>query len=275
MLIELLKRLKETGIRKIIYTDTYILPDVIKIYDEEDVFLIDDVRSATFFAFGQAKMIGYPVALIVSELYISSAYTALTEVWFQRIPLIVIAYNSTSYQSTLYLERCVDKFFFVEEEEVLEDIIGNLKEIHGVCLIKVREKANVDDSRDYSEIIRYIKQMEYDGSIICYNASKITEGVINILPAHKYGILSKYFGYLCGGGQAALCMPDYILKYDTNSFSVRDLPSNLLIFISVTQPDLRIKYNEWIKSNGISVYENEGFINIKGLSTPTVVFCKS
>lgn len=271
MIEEILKKLKQNGVDRLIYCDNDILSLVANIYCGVSAVLIDDVRSATFYAFGQSKMLGRPVALLVNEMYIANCYTALTEVWFQRIPLIVITYNANVYQTTEYLERCVDNLFFLEENDAIKDIMKSLNGLRGTCLIKVREIISPEKREDYTELIEAIKNSGIDSKIICYNSRSINKSIEIVQPEHKYGILSKYMGYLCGGQRAVLCIPDYVLKYDSNSWSIRNLPNNLLVFVKRTRQREIDRFKSWIQSNGVAVYEKGYAPDLKDLSNPTIV----
>ena len=56
---------------------------------------IKDVRSAAFYAFGKSKVTNENVVLLINGDYLPNAYTVLTEAWFQKTNLIIIAlYNS-------------------------------------------------------------------------------------------------------------------------------------------------------------------------------------
>lgn len=276
MIKEILRQLHLIGIDKIIYTDLSCEETVKQIFSDDNIKHISDSRSAAFYAFGESKMLGYPVVLLVNEDDIASCYTAFTEVWFQRIPLIVVAYNSKGWQTTEYLERCVERITLVNEAADLE-LIRDQDIPSGVWLLKIKETLFLEQPIDYTSIISSINGISYDGLIFCYHINPVENNkVVNIEPKHKYCVVSKYFGYLQSGKKAILCMPDFLLEYDSNAFEIRDIPNSLFIIIKQTGLTDINQYKEWMESRGCLVINNYDTTDLKSLinERPTVLICK-
>ena len=276
MIQEILKQLLLKGVDRIVYTDISCEEMVKQLYSGDNIKHITDSRSAAFYAFGESKMMGYPVVLLVNEEEIASCYTAFTEIWFQRIPLIVVAYNSKGWQTTEYLERCVEKISLIDDTKELEQI-QKQENLCGVWLLKTKETILVEQPFDYTSIISSVNRTGYDGSIFCFHTEKAeNDKIINIETKHKYCVVSKYFGYLNGGKRAILCIPDYLLEYDSNAFEIRDIPSSLFIAIKQTGLTDVYQYKEWMESRGCTVMNSDDLSKLSSSinEKPTVLICK-
>lgn len=276
MLKELLNKLKQDGIDTLIYTSNELYPKIEDVFSPDSVKQINDVRSATFYAFGQAKMLKKSVLILLNEDYISSSYTTLIEAWMQRVPLILVSYNSKSYQSTAYLERCLDEVFFLEKEEDIEICLRKVMNKKGPCLVKVKEDLDSEELYNYDVVLNLLKEFDYNGDLFCYNPQKAEENNFHVISTkHKYGVMSKYVGYLMGGKSAVLCIPDSLMCLETNVFNLRHFPSNFLMFVIKTDFGCCVKYRKWIENNNIAVKEFSEIKSPKLLSfdTPTVIIC--
>ena len=67
----------------------------------------EDARSAAFFAMGLSVKRKEPVTILLPGMYLPSIYTALTEAWFQKTELVVLAfYHRISEVNTAWSDRC-------------------------------------------------------------------------------------------------------------------------------------------------------------------------
>ncbi len=274
MLNEVLLKLKEKGLTKVVFSEPYISNIAASIFGQENAFLLEDVRSATFFAFGESKMLCSKIVVLVNESHISSCYTALIEAWMQRIPLILVSYNSKKYQAVEYLDRCLDGVYLIETMNDFNDKETELLGKNGPCLIRIRENFEVDSCYSYDKIIDLLKENGFAEKVFCYNSEqRSSKNIINITPEHKYGVLSKYIGYLIGGKTAVMCMPDVLLNYESNVFYLRDFPQIFLAFIHKTDNFNFEKYQGWIESNHISVvkFEDASISELLSFNNPTIV----
>lgn len=261
MIKNIIQQLKKNGCCEIIFSEEYLKKDIISIFGKENSHHIADVRSATFFAFGQAKIHCNSVLLVVNEEYISNCYTALMEAWMQRSKIIVVSYNSSSYKSTLYLERCVDYVTEIKDIDSIPSILNLVNTFKGPILLKVPFIVNNDNKIDYNQIITSLYNTYDNNGILCYNAKEENlniKGVINIEQRHKYGVLSKYIGMLASGKRYILCIPDYLLLLETNVFNLRNIPSTFMVVIIGTNDKIMDMLEPWIDSNHIKVmHKNE------------------
>jgi len=224
-----------------------------------NIRIVHDSRSATFEALGIAKMTDERIALIVDELYLSNIYTAITEVWFQRINILIITINANLYQSQEYMERCiVGKAMLIGDSKV-ENIIENILEQSGPFLLRTAITLNIDVEIDYSKIYNKLNAYLSSEDIVSFfnpiDTGFISKAKVRVIkPGHKYGIISKYVGYLlgCSNNRHILCIPESLLSYDSNIFNFRNIPNNFCIIVIADESGLVDRLSSWISSNTIS-----------------------
>ena len=247
----ILKKLKSAGVEHVVYTAEVVEPLLTNTFDNDGLHYIQDVRSAVFTAYGISKMSHVPVVVLLDESYLPSTYTGLTEAWFQRVPVIVISYNGKSLDKSFYLDRCVDLSIVVSEETIIDAEIRKIVSLHGPSLIKVQETIKEETPFDYTEIVSTI--IDGDARIFCYNAINVDNKIVNIDYAHKYGVLSKYVGYLSSGKDSILVIPEEILSLDSNIFNFRNFPQNFKLIVKADDTQNWEKFTNWMTANGIRV----------------------
>ena len=251
MLKLILDSLKKKGVVDIIVTLKQ-LQDLNNNTPGFDISFVEDVRSAVFNAYGMAKTSHTPTVVIVDDAYLPNTYTALTEAWFQRVPVIVISLNSTNLEGSWYLKRCIDAEYFVDDSTKLKEIADDVIKHKGPALIKMSETLN-EECIDYSRIQQILTGVDGNEKVLCYNSSVQLEGFENIKHEYKYGILSKYVGRLVGGEKSILCIPEEILALDTNIFNFRDFPNGFRLLVKYLDGFYWDKIGKWLESNNIKV----------------------
>lgn len=219
--------------------------------------VMDDARSAAFFAMGEAIRQNEKVAVIVEGMYLTDMYTAITEAWFQKAGMIIFAiYDNINDIKTAWLDRCIDRTITCMEKEL--DKYSN--EIYGeqssnltlVNLVREQEEKTVID---YEGILEQLSQVcGKDRQVICYNAdaNMDTHGldIQNIDIRNKYGVLSKYIGAAAVGSDAILCCTTECVVVDVNIFRTRYKSNNMKIIIYDTMDRIHKKgIDTWIESN--------------------------
>lgn len=211
----------------------------------------EDSRSAAFYAMGVAIKEAKPVYLLVPGEYITSVYTAVTEAWFQKANVIVIAlFSSISSVKTTWCDRCtlVSENCHISETDVIEQFLAETEGLHGPALLNVVYENSSETKTDYSDAIGALREANRNLAIRCYNP-KITSDVIVIPPTDKYGVLSKYIGMSavkdCG---ILLCNADPVLV-DINIFRTRYRNNNMKIVIYDDGRLYDKKVSSWIQSN--------------------------
>ena len=240
-------------INKICHADSN--PEVVSTIDEIPANIyINDARSAAFYAFGQERK-GSGAILVLNGYELQSAYTAITEAWFQKANLYVVAiFDKINGLNTNFLNRCVNKTIFIENEEELNKIDSDFVKVIGPKLIKVMGKNVNVEKNNYNDLISDIKKINNDIEIITYNAKD--EQKQNISEMHKYGILSKYLGKTAVSDKSSilLCTADIFLL-DLNIFNSRYVSEKFKILV-VDKDNVikKKKIDDWISSNEIKVY---------------------
>ena len=67
--------------------------------------------------------------------------------------------------------------------------------------------------------------------------------------------MSKYYGYLLGGKDQVLCVPEDILALDSNIFNFRTLPKNLKLVVKSTGSGCWEKFIHWLQCNKIRIFD--------------------
>lgn len=276
MIEEILKKLQAQGVNHLVLTSQN---DGFKERISLKTEYVEDVRSAVFNAYGMAKMMDKPVVVLVDEEYLPNTYTGLTEAWFQRVPVIILSYNSNSIISSHYLERCLYASFFIEDSNSIDKVVDQILLYHGPTLIKVKDALEVEEPVDYANIFDLLREAKTDANILCYNSREQRKDIKNIEPKHKYGVISKYIGMLFGGKNIILCIPEDLLTLDSNIFNVRNLPANFKLIVKNTGLGFMDKFQEWITVNSIKTHTYDGHedINAFGMhikESPVVIFVK-
>lgn len=214
----------------------------------------EDARSAAFFAMGLSVKRKEPVTILLPGMYLPSIYTALTEAWFQKAELVVLAfYHRVSEVNTAWADRCCRTMVMdITDFEEQKNEIQTLSHMHKpllVNLIGVKEADLKEPETDYQDVMEAIRNADPAATITCYN-SVDTEEQGKIESRYKYGALSRYIGMsVVAPAGYLLCTADCVL-IDANIFRTRYANGNMKIVIL---DDGRLKKNRvdsWISSNG-------------------------
>lgn len=241
-------------------------------FDKLNVSRFDDVRSAAFYAFGQSKITNESVALVIDGNFLSNIYTVLTEAWFQKANLLVIAIYDSIYDiETNYLNRCLvfNVKLFNEDYLKFKKRIEDSKKIIGPKLINiVNEKLLSADEVSYDKIIDLLENyLTKDDLVYVYNATLITSKELrinNIDRKYKYGVISKYVAAnLYETKKSILICTSDCIKVDSNIFNNRYINEKFKLIILKTD---ELNINDWITSNNIKYFESNNLnVDIKEL----------
>lgn len=243
-----------------------ILGDNIKITSIENATKINDIRSATFYAFGQSKILNDNVVLIIDGKFISNTYTALTEAWFQRANVIIIAlYNSFYEINNRYLDRCTlsNKIIFEKDlknmkMKLKEDLRKNGPKIYNI--IVDWKFVLEDNSIDYTnELINLKTILKDNDEVYLYNSNKAEFEdlkIFNIDYKYRYGIISKYVGYLLekkSSKQILICDEETFML-DSNVLNNRYMSPNFKIILKHNK-EINFEVKKWCEKNKIKYIE--------------------
>ena len=219
--------------------------------------IVTDARSSAFRAFGIAKQLpNSKTVLLMDGTAIESTYTALTEMFFQEIPLLVIAVFQKGEDFSLgYLERCCDVLNAVREDDA-ED--GYQFEEHRFkpTVLPVILNQKTERTVDYGYILDELDSfLSSDDILFCYEPEQKKEYSYEIKAVsrrYKYGTLSKYMGYsLVSLKRCLLLITPDIIDIDINIFNNRYLSDKVKIIVFGTE-----NYDEmktWLESNGFEI----------------------
>lgn len=257
MLTELIELCYENGVSTII-ADRALEGNL----ESNNIEFVSDVRSGLFYAYGKAKLINpQMIVYIVSEANLPNAYTGLTEAWFQNANMMMIVVNNEANSiNNDYMDVCINyklNMSCMDSIININEFISAIKK-PGIKLINIVEKI-ASQEHDYKEILSQISEIDIsDENIFIYNSSQIfNRNINNISTQHKYGVISKFMGYVVGRKQLSLlCCPASILELDINTFNMRYINSNMKMVFYNYISELKDKnIVDWIKNNGINCTE--------------------
>ena len=223
--------------------------------------ILNDLRSATFFANGEVNSNNKPVILIINGEYLANIYTGITEAWFQRSNINIISifekYDDIKIE---YLRRCIPDILTIYEENIEEykETIYKFINNNMPSLINIKYMLKSEEKVDYTNIINILDSIVKNKvDVFTYNSenkSKNNINIMNIERKYKYGVLSKYMGYVSAKKQKTLIILPYeLLKIDLNIFNNRYINKNVKIIINKKKEQSNIK--EWIKDNDIEILQ--------------------
>lgn len=247
----------------------------LKFPDAYNVLYVRDARSAGFYAMGIALKNNSPVVVFVPGEYIANLYTSITEAWFQKAKIIVVAtYNSVQQMKTSWMDRCTIKNFslsyqeFIDEKEFEHDTFS----ANGPVAINLLYLSKMKMVEAYDEIISKIKQIDPYGKFISYacDNDNIEKNIIyNVEQRHLYGALSKYIGAsVVKKIGYFVCNIDPLLV-DLSIFRTRYANGNMKIAINDCHAVINDKkIDEWFLKNNWCIFRDTSNDEIKH-------FCKS
>ncbi len=223
--------------------------------------ILNDLRSATFFANGEVNSNNKPVILIINGEYLANIYTGITEAWFQRSNINIISifekYDDIKIE---YLRRCIPDILTIYEENIEEykETIYKFINNNMPSLINIKYMLKSEEKVDYTNITNILDNIVKNKvDVFTYNSenkSKNNINIMNIERKYKYGVLSKYMGYVSAKKQKTLIILPYeLLKIDLNIFNNRYINKNVKIIINKKKEQSNIK--EWIKDNDIEILQ--------------------
>ena len=267
MLRKILNLLLEKQIKDVVCTE-----DILKSIDGQDkeyieanfnMQIFNDLRSATFFSNGEVNTSNKPIILIIKGEFLPNIYTGITEAWFQRSNINIISiFEKYDEIKVEYLERCIPDILTIYDDGIEEykNTIYKFIDNNMPALINIKYTLKLEEKSDYTSIINMLDSIVKNTvDVFIYNSkneSKNNINIMNIEPKYKYGILSKYMGYITAKEKKSLLiMPYELLKIDLNIFNNRYINENVKIIIYKGKEQNNIE--EWIKDNKIEILKTE------------------
>jgi len=228
---------------------------------EIQIDVIEDVRSATFFALGLSQKSNKPVVLVVNGDYLSNSYTGLTEAWYQRRPIIVIClYDRVLNEDVSYLKVCTQDIFKVQTEDDFKNSIDNLHTLTTPVIFMIEEKRNSFTTHNFLDLNQILKFLNSDDKLFVYETLSSVEqedSRLNIISKKdKYGIISKFMGFCIGFKEKAILVTvAESIKLDMNLFNNRYMNKNFKVIVIGLIDDLEI--DNWLYSNQITIMHSK------------------
>ena len=257
-----IKKLFDIGIKNVVYERIIDLSSVMSELNQIKFHSIEDVRSATFYACGMSQETDEAIGLVISEESLPNIYTGLTEAWFQRRPIVVIALCSRVLNKNIdYLNNCTEACFKIQNDLDIEQFFQDVSIVDSPIVMLIEEEYNRNHKVINFDLMPLINQLDSSDQVILSSAIKTD---LNLPQIHKvpveyrYGLFSKYMGYLLGNDSRTILVADYdSVKLDMNIFNNRYICTKFkMILLKVNQ---EFEVDGWIESNGIKVMYAQSF----------------
>lgn len=290
MLIDILETLKAKGYIDIIYT--FDIKSEIKESDKEyinnnfQINNIKDVRSATFYALGKENLHKNCIILVNGD-DLQSTLTGITETWFQKLNVFVIAlYKKYDDIKTDFIRRVMPNIIRIYDEDFSEYKSLILKATaHCTPSLITLKYDTVDIEYDYNNFIKLLsKILKKDDEVFFYNPNNVLNNNFNIKSIkskYKYCIISKYMGYITGiKKKSLLCIPAKLLLLDLNILNNRYINENFKVILfnaeEVKEDDTLEKWieNNNIKSKYINKNDEDVLNEFWNLEEPAILLVK-
>lgn len=217
--------------------------------------LYNDARSAAFYALGIAVKKCQPVILVVPGQYLVSTYTAITEAWFQKANVIVVAlFDKVSEVKTAWMDRCVLRTvtYGTDEQAAFGEALNEVRGIPGPILLNLVGCSLEEAPVDYSPVVNALRTVAADTTIWAYHPkNKDDKALIAVPSKDKYGVLSKYIGMSAVANAGILLCPARCALLDMNIFRTRYANANMKIILLDEDGKLEgLNVDRWVISNG-------------------------
>ena len=225
-----------------------------------------DARSAAFFAMGTAVKTCRSVTLVVSGHDLPSTYTAITEAWFQKANVIVVAlFDKVSEVKTSWMDRCVlqTATFGEDEQGSFGKMMASARGLPGPVLINLTRFRLEEKPIDYSAVTQALCAADPGVKMTAYYPETQAGENITAVPAKdKYGLISKYVGMSVAKDVGVLLCPAQCALLDMNIFRTRYANENMKIVLLDENGALDELYvAQWITGNGWDYLESDGAEN--------------
>ena len=290
MLKNILETLNKQGYKDLIYTF-----DIESSLNEEDkIFIndyfsketINDSRSATFFSLGKENLHRKSI-VIINGNELQNILTGITETWFQKLNIIVIAlYEKYDDIKTDFIHRVIPNIVKIYEDNYkeYESLILKAAKSYSPTLITLKYEL-LDIKYDYNNLIECTEKiLNSDEEVLLYNMTDSVENkkivIKNIESKYKYCIISKYMGYIIGKRKKTLiCMIAKLILLDLNIINNRYIDENFKIILFEYNKIEEKLLENWIDYNKIKTIStnnlDENIINeFWNLKEPTVLLDK-
>lgn len=233
--------------------------DINYINNNFNVNTIKDIRSATFYALGKENLHAKTIVIINGE-ELQNTLTGITETWFQRLNVFIIAlYEKYDNIKTDFIYRVIPNIVKIYEDDYFQYEEKILKSANSCMPSLITLKYGFEKVEySYNKLINELKNvLKKEDELVLYEPKELEKTnefkIKNIESKYKYGILSKYMGYVCGKNKKILlCMPASLTLLELNIFNNRYINENFkLILFNCSKVKQEEMMTKWINSNKI------------------------
>lgn len=223
----------------------------------EEVVLIDDARSATFYCLGLSQIEKKKVVLLTDEIGLSSCYTGIMEAFFQKIGFDIIVFGEK-------IPDLYKKFtnIYINEQPEKED---------GINLILITEVGVLEEKHFLCEMtiedLNKLKPYKITSNI------ELTSTNENLAELEcEIGCISRYIGNIQISPYVLICSIEDLYN-EINVFNCRYINKNFKIVVVGNKNDKSTSIEDWLCENGFSIFsEMESLMDFVGSDRPSVLF---
>lgn len=264
----LMDKISHLEIDEIIMAGAVIKTINIENWHEFSIKNIEDARSAAFYALGRAKVTEKPVALFVEAAYVASTYTAITEAFYQKVPVLIVSFDyKRTFCEESFMRYSVSTIYNITNIEHINEIrITNKPVLVKICLEeeKINRKAHKTGILERllltlnETLLPQDEVLLYADDVPCNFDDGIT--IRQYSAEYQYGVISKYLGMLqYAEHELILMIPEQMFRLDYNVFNSRYITPKMKIIVYDVQDENNIKL-EWLTYNKIQCYNGAGMI---------------
>lgn len=268
------------GTNLVITSDAALLLDsVLEEKKEFRIDIIDDARSATFFALGCINVNQKPVTLITTSDELGSTLTGATEANYQNLPLIIIAVgNNSAGHFNFECFKHVTKHV-IQTDLSLDDLFGKLDEYYEgswykpilIQLTNDTIPVCCNENAEYNDIVRKIVGICGSHSKIYIEHEldeKLTEevkhkGLSICVRKRQYGAVSTFFGHAAATDSTCYMITSYEkISRDINAFNMQHAKNNVVI-VYIKPMGEQKKLDLWFTNNNFQFIRISSFLELQ------------
>lgn len=230
--------------------------------------IVEDVRSATFFSFGNSKNMFAPSVMIVDERDLPNTYTGLTEAYYQRIAMFVIVICNKKNEGikSEFLDFSSEEQYNISDDLDYFKVKKKFTELmqrglFGPIIFKINHCIDAKKTKIDLNVLSYLDEFLCDKDLVILSDVYYEENLETKFKKciekddYKYGIVSKYCGYIQNANHniVLICSSENIYL-DVNIFNNRYVNNKLKIII-FEKKGFELNIQSWIESNKIKYKE--------------------
>lgn len=219
---------------------------------------IKDARSAAFYGLGRVNSTENKVAVFCKTSEVASMLTAVTEAFYQNVPLIIVSIGNEEENAKMAecFESVTEKTVWCENDSTILDKMGEEKFSGPVLILcNSEEKTDTTNSDIHKlEVIEQLKKIENPNFRILVSNVDIVENPKIRLYKESEGYIYEFFGTsVANKNEQQVLIATYSqISQNLNAFNLRYIPQNVIIICL----DSKIRnHKQWFENNGFTYIE--------------------